>query len=45
MAVNKKGEDKPIPTDKKIEKMKEDMGGLLSKLGNLLLQAMLKFFK
>ena len=31
--------------EEKIEKMKEEMSGLLSKLGNLLLNAMLKFFK
>ncbi len=31
--------------DKKIEKMKEEMSGLVSKLGNLLLDAMIKFFK
>ncbi len=31
--------------DEKIEKMKEAMSGLLSKLGNLLLNAMVKFFK
>ena len=31
--------------DKKIEKMKEEMSGLLSKLGNLILNAMIKFFE
>lgn len=31
--------------DQKIEKMKEEMSGALSKLGNLLLNAMLKFFE
>lgn len=31
--------------DKKIEQMKEAMGGLLGKLGKLLLKAMIKFFK
>ena len=31
--------------EKKIEKMKEEMSGLVSKLGNLLLNAMLKFFE
>ncbi len=31
--------------EKKIEKMKEEMSGALSKLGNFLLNAMLKFFK
>jgi hypothetical protein len=31
--------------EKKIEKMKEEMSGLVSKLGKLLLNAMLKFFK
>jgi hypothetical protein len=31
--------------DEKIEKMKEEMSGLVSKLGNLLLGALLKFFK
>ena len=31
--------------DEKIEKMKEEMSGLVSKLGNLLLAAALKFFK
>ena len=31
--------------EEKIEKMKEEMSGLVSKLGNLLLGAMLKFFK
>ncbi|HHM21199.1 MAG TPA: DUF4157 domain-containing protein, partial [Bacteroidetes bacterium] len=31
--------------DEKIEKMKEAMSGLVSKLGNLLLNAMVKFFK
>jgi len=31
--------------EEKIEKMKEAMSGLISKLGNLLLNAMLKFFK
>lgn len=31
--------------DKKIEKMKESMSGALAKLGNLILQAMVKFFK
>lgn len=31
--------------DKKIEAMKEEMSGLVSKLGNLLLDAMIKFFK
>ena len=31
--------------EEKIEKMKEAMSGLISKLGNLLLEAMLKFFK
>ena len=31
--------------DEKIEKMKEEMSGLLSKLGNLILEALLKFFK
>ena len=31
--------------EEKIEKMKEAMSGLISKLGNLLLGAMLKFFK
>ena len=31
--------------EEKIEKMKEEMSGLISKLGNLLLNAMVKFFK
>ncbi len=31
--------------EQKIEKMKEEMSGLVSKLGNLLLNAMLKFFE
>ena len=31
--------------EEKIEKMKEEMSGLVSKLGNLLLNAMLKFFE
>lgn len=31
--------------EEKIEKMKEEMSGLVSKLGNLLLNAMVKFFK
>ncbi len=31
--------------DEKIEKMKEEMSGALSKLGNLLLEAAIKFFK
>ncbi len=31
--------------EEKIEKMKEAMSGLISKLGNLLLEAMMKFFK
>jgi hypothetical protein len=31
--------------DKKIEKMKEEMSGALSKLGNLILEALVKFFK
>ncbi len=31
--------------DEKIEKMKEEMSGALSKLGNLLIEAALKFFK
>ena len=31
--------------DKKIEEMKSEMGGLVGKLGKLLLKAMLKFFK
>ncbi|TRY29844.1 DUF4157 domain-containing protein [Aliiglaciecola sp. M165] len=31
--------------EEKIEKMKEEMSGLISKLGNLLLNAMLKFFE
>ena len=31
--------------EEKIEKMKEEMSGLVSKLGNLLLNAMIKFFK
>ncbi len=31
--------------DEKIEKMKEEMSGLLSKLGNLILDALVKFFK
>ncbi|HEX9730652.1 MAG TPA: DUF4157 domain-containing protein [Thermoanaerobaculia bacterium] len=31
--------------EEKIEKMKEEMSGLLAKLGNLILNAMLKFFK
>ncbi len=31
--------------DEKIEKMKEEMSGALAKLGNLLLEAALKFFK
>ena len=31
--------------DEKIEKMKEAMSGALAKLGNFLLEAMLKFFK
>jgi hypothetical protein len=31
--------------DKKIEQMKSEMGGLVGKLGKLLLNAMLKFFK
>ncbi len=31
--------------EEKIEKMKEEMSGLVSKLGNLLLNAMMKFFK
>ncbi len=31
--------------DKRIEQMKEEMSGLLSKLGNLLLNAMIKFFE
>jgi hypothetical protein len=41
-----KGKEAAIKAiDKKIEKMKEDMSGLLSKLGNLLLDAMMKFFE
>ncbi len=31
--------------DEKIEKMKEEMSGALSKLGNFLLEAMIKFFR
>ena len=31
--------------DKRIEQMKEEMSGLLSKLGNLILNAMIKFFE
>jgi Domain of unknown function (DUF4157) len=31
--------------DEKIEKMKEEMSGLISKLGNLILDALVKFFK
>lgn len=47
--INKKLQEKREAAikaiEKKIEKMKEEMSGLLAKLGNLLLDALLKFFK